>query len=1091
MNRVFCKIGLAALVAAVVFGCAKNKGDELPPDSFKRSVKVSMNKDVDTKTAVVEGTDKASFVWTDGDQDFLYIYENNVKGDVVGAEYLDDMKKATFTVDFNTSSATEYRYVAKYASEVSGEKNPLLPATQHPLPDSYDPSADVMVSEVIESDAAATSLQFTMHRPVTVNKMTLKGLVPGEKISRVEFELDKVLAGFYVENSDSFSGSDKKLTLLYDEKVVPSDGTFPVYFVCAPVADANIQSVVVVTDQNVYTKPASAFSKTISFIKGKMAQFGMNMAGYGSPISSSTTYTLITSESELTTGYYIIAAPGSTPKAMGHLGGTTSKPIHTAVDVEKNGNTIEIDNTTTVLPLLLTKTGDYWTIQNNDPDDSMYGYYLAWGSELESGNYSTEKSSSYTWTIVMNSGTNSGTATIRSVQTSARYFQYNASSPRFCCYTNSQQNVALYKKSGTVYPLGIAFENDHYNLIVGTADYTAFTGQTVTKASTDTRTVTYSISGDAIGSINSSTGVVTLNGITGTATVTASVGADASHSSGSVTYDITVTAPAASYDLLNNSFIGVAYNSEKQTYTDKNNLVGSSGRGSIYVTNTAGGTTASGPTIQMRSNNSNSGIVTTASGGKVSKIELTWNSATVNGRTVQVYGKNSAYEAPTDLYSTSSDTKGTLISELAKGTSTLTITTDYQYIGIRSKDGALYLDEIKVYWTDGSPGSDPVINVTSGTSINVTKEGGSKSISYSITNPKSGQNLSATSTAPWISNINVGASTITFDVAAQASASAARSATMVLSYSGASPVPVTITQAAGEGGSSLAANGWLELPAKQEGSDYFNGVFKAGSARNYSYMYQYSTYASLWTAYPLYKATTGTSSSTISSGSNQWPGVPYIVSNDEVETKGTTWAANPQFEKTLQVNLWDGGYGVNVANPPYVSDTYARGHQIPNADRKANGTMQSQTYYATNSTPQIQNRFNGYIWVDLENAVRGCVKDTVYVVTGPVFQKVGESESITYIHPSHDSGKNVPVPNYYWKILLKVKRSGGAITEAKAIGFWFEHRQYAETERDFTQHACSVNQIEEWTGFDFFVNLPDSIEETAEANTDWNAFRTY
>lgn len=1082
MNRVFCKIGLAALVAAVVFGCAKNKGDELPPDSFKRSVKVSMNKDVDTKTAVVEGTDKASFVWTDGDQDFLYIYENNVKGDVVGAEYLDDMKKATFTVDFNTSSATEYRYVAKYASEVSGEKNPLLPATQHPLPDSYDPSADVMVSEVIESDAAATSLQFTMHRPVTVNKMTLKGLTPGEKISRVEFELDKVLAGFYVENSDSFSGSDKKLTLLYDEKVVPSDGTFPVYFVCAPVADANIQSVVVVTDQNVYTKPASAFSKTISFIKGKMAQFGMNMAGYGSPISSSTTYTLITSESELTTGYYIIAAPGSTPKAMGHLGGTTSKPIHTAVDVEKNGNTIEIDNTTTVLPLLLTKTGDYWTIQNDDSDDTGYGKYIAWKS---GGNYSTEQTSSYTWTIVMNTGTNSGTATIRSVQTNTRYFQYNASSSRFCCYENSsqQQNVALYKKSGTVYPLGISFENDHYDLIIGTSDYSAFTGQTVTKASTDTRTVTYSISGDAIGSINSSTGAVTLNGITGTATVTASVGADASHSAGSVTYMISVAAPVASYDLLNYSFIGVT------DYTSKSNLVGSSGRGSKYATHSAGGTTASGPTIQIRTQNSNSGIVTTASGGKVSKIELVWNSATGSTRTVQVYGKNTAYSKPSDLYD--SDQQGTLIGEMVKGTTSLTITNDYQYIGIRSKDGALYLDEIKVYWTDGSPGSDPVINVTSGTTINVAKEGGSKSISYSITNPKSGQNLSATSTAPWISNINVGASTVTFDVAAQASASAARSATMVLSYSGASPVPVTITQAAGEGGSSLAANGWLELPAKQEGSDYFNGVFKAGSARNYSYMYQYSTYASLWTAYPLYKATISTSSSTVSSSSSEWMGVPYVVSNDEVETKGTTWAANPQIEKALQVNLWDGGYGVNVANPPYVSDTYARGHQIPNADRKANGTMQSQTYYATNSTPQIQNRFNGYIWVDLENAVRACIKDTVYVVTGPVFQKVGESESITYIHPSHDSGKNVPVPNYYWKILLKVKRSGGAITEAKAIGFWFEHRQYAETERDFTQHACSVNQIEEWTGFDFFVNLPDSIEETAEANTDWNAFRTY
>lgn len=1070
MNSFICKIGLTAIVAAMFLGCAKNKGDEIPPENtFKRTVKVSLTKDVDTKTALIEGEDKASYVWTEGDQAYLHIYENGVKGQITDAEYTDDMKKATFTVTFNTaSSATEFQYVAKYTTEVSNNNNPLLPAIQNPLPNTYDPAADVLVSDVLSQSTAATSLQFKMHHVATINKMTLKGLKPGEKISRVELELDKIVAGYYSESNESFSSSDKKLTLLFEEKVVPSDGTFPVYFVCAPVSDASIQSVVVVSDQNVYTKPATAFSKTISFQKGKVTRFGMNMLGYDTPISTEITYTLITSMEDLTEGSYIIAAPGSTPKAMGHLSGN----LHTAENVTKEDNTIKIDNSSSVLPLILAKdSNDNWTIKNDDENDSNYGKYIAWAS----GNYSTEQVGSYAWTISIEGD---GIATIRSVDTPARYFQYNASNPRFVCYeiSSKQQNVALYKSG--VNPVGIEFEQKSFELIIGTEDYLTFEGQSVTKASTDTRSVSYAMTGNTIGTINSSTGAIALNGSTGTATVTATVVADATHSAGSVSYTITVTDPAINYDLLNNAFIGVEYSADQQTYISKSGLEGTSGRGSVYSSLSAGGTESTGPTIQIRTKNNNSGIVTTASGGNVTKIELSWNNGTVNGRSVQIYGKNTAYSSPSDLYNSS--TQGTLIGELVKGSTTLTITGNYKYIGIKSKSEAIYLDEIRVYWRDDA-GTYPVINVTSGNPVYVAKAGGSQSISYNITNPVSGQSVSATTNASsWISNINVGASTITFTVAAQTSGSPARAGNIILTYPGASNVQVSVSQEAGEGGSQ-ASNGWLELPAMQTGNDLYNGVFKVGSARNYSYMYQYSTYTSMWTAYPLYASTM--------SSSEAIPGPYTPMQMASEEDRGQTWAANPNIEKSLQVNVWSGSYNVNLVNPPYVSDYYARGHQIPNADRSNNGNMQTQTYYATNSTPQIQNRFNGYIWGNLEDAVRDCVKDTVYVATGPVFRTVGGSESITIIHPSHDSGKDVPVPNYYWKVLLKVKRTNGVVTSASAVGFWFEHKQY--NSQDYTPYVKSVNQIEALTGLDFFVNLPDNLEETAEANTNWTTFKNF
>ena len=115
----------------------------------------------------------------------------------------------------------------------------------------------------------------------------------------------------------------------------------------------------------------------------------------------------------------------------------------------------------------------------------------------------------------------------------------------------------------------------------------------------------------------------------------------------------------------------------------------------VYAGNSAGGNSS----IQLRSNNNNSGIVTTASGGKATKVVVEWNTNTSAGRTLDIYGKNSAYSAATDLYG---DNKGTKLGSIAKGTSTeLTISGDYEYIGLRSNSGAMYLTSITITWETG------------------------------------------------------------------------------------------------------------------------------------------------------------------------------------------------------------------------------------------------------------------------------------------------------------------------------------------------------------------------------------------------------
>ena len=237
-------------------------------------------------------------------------------------------------------------------------------------------------------------------------------------------------------------------------------------------------------------------------------------------------------------------------------------------------------------------------------------------------------------------------------------------------------------------------------------------------------------------------------------------------------------------------------------------------------------------------------------------------------------------------------------------------------------------------------------------------------------------------------------------------------------------------------------------------SDNYVSMFKAGSGRNYSYLFDKSMYTTMWAAYPLYSS---------------------VIGGDY----SASWKPNPNLAESAQINIWSGSYGV---------EDYSRGHLVPDASRDGNSEMLKQAYYATNQVPQIQNSFNGGIWSNLENGVRAEVKsDTLYVVTGVAFKKVGGSEAVKYIQPQHDT-KKCPVPNYFYKVVMKVKRSGGTVTSASTVGFWFEHKTYSGS---YTNYAVSVDQIEQWTGMDFFVNLPDAVEATAEENSSWSTFQSF
>jgi DNA/RNA endonuclease G (NUC1) len=227
---------------------------------------------------------------------------------------------------------------------------------------------------------------------------------------------------------------------------------------------------------------------------------------------------------------------------------------------------------------------------------------------------------------------------------------------------------------------------------------------------------------------------------------------------------------------------------------------------------------------------------------------------------------------------------------------------------------------------------------------------------------------------------------------------------------------------------------WLELPAMNNSAlGYYSHSFKmnGNTYRNYSFGWSQKDRVALWVAYPLCKLYTNGSAG-----------------------RTNAWALDPLL-------------GDNSAAPfgGYCGD-YARGHQLPSADRQCCYDANAQTFYGTNMTPQL-NAHNEGIWSSLENKVRNIANssDTTYVVTGVVVSASGKKEKDSY-------GNSVTVPDAYFKVLLRYSKSS-TLGQWNAAAFYLEHRSYSESLGK--EHSMSVDELEKKTGFDFFVNLPAKV----------------
>ena len=251
----------------------------------------------------------------------------------------------------------------------------------------------------------------------------------------------------------------------------------------------------------------------------------------------------------------------------------------------------------------------------------------------------------------------------------------------------------------------------------------------------------------------------------------------------------------------------------------------------------------------------------------------------------------------------------------------------------------------------------------------------------------------------------------------------------------------------------LTKTGWLELPALDDPNlRYYSHSFQMGGKtyRNYSFGWSQKDYTALWVAYPLSRTYTNGSVGR----SEDWNFDPLL---------GDLWSPAP----------FDGYAG-----------SYDRGHQIPSADRQCCYEANAQTYYGTNIVPQ-SNVHNTGIWVKLENKVRGIANnsDTTYVVTGVM---IADSKEYTTDSTKDKNGvyrqkselKTLPVPTHFFKAVLRYSKSS-TLGQWNAAAFYYEHKPYSG---DVTKdHSMSIDELEEMTGIDFFVNLPAKVGEAQAA----------
>lgn len=187
--------------------------------------------------------------------------------------------------------------------------------------------------------------------------------------------------------------------------------------------------------------------------------------------------------------------------------------------------------------------------------------------------------------------------------------------------------------------------------------------------------------------------------------------------------------------------------------------------------------------------------------------------------------------------------------------------------------------------------------------------------------------------------------------------------------------------------------------------------------------------------------------------------------------------------------LPDQWYAVRKQDYKFPAYGFDRGHICPSADRTATTEDNSMTFLMTNMVPQAPDN-NRIVWVALEKYERELVLqgNEVYIFAGPLGTGgTGDKGYFESIPVTTKDGRNleISVPAFTWKILLVLpegEEDFSRITpETQIISVCVPNQKGCGKNGSWEQYVCSVDYIEEMTGYDFLELIPDELEDQLEA----------
>lgn len=153
----------------------------------------------------------------------------------------------------------------------------------------------------------------------------------------------------------------------------------------------------------------------------------------------------------------------------------------------------------------------------------------------------------------------------------------------------------------------------------------------------------------------------------------------------------------------------------------------------------------------------------------------------------------------------------------------------------------------------------------------------------------------------------------------------------------------------------------------------------------------------------------------------------------------------------------------------YRNSSFDRGHMAPAGDMKWDREAMIESFLMTNIAPQA-GTLNRGAWKKLEEKCRqrAHADSAIVIVCGPV---PGDPVEM------HIGATGVAVPQRFFKVILSPY-----IDKPCAIGFIMPN---GSVPGGMQAHAMTVDQVEEITGFDFFSELPDDIEQEIESKVNF------